>query len=258
MSQEHFALECSANGCLLRDLNSTNGTTVNGNRVSQSALNDGDVILAGESRFSVSISGAKGATPAAWGSDSESTDIPEITKEQVLEYFRQTGEPLFAIVDAARDPMILALLAQSDTENQSLYAGPNGAKLAAVAPYLVRLPSDCSLLKSLVEHGWGENWGVFLTCNQPFSDVRKHLRRFLMVQNDEGKKVYFRFYDPRILRVFLPTCLPGQAAEFFGPISSFFAEDETAKQLLRFASASGGQMETVRMTDDAVSATVQK
>jgi hypothetical protein len=34
----------------------------------------------------------------------------------------------------------------------------------------------------------------------------------------------FRFYDPRVLSVFLPTCLPEQITEMFGPVTHFFVE----------------------------------
>jgi hypothetical protein len=54
----------------------------------------------------------------------------------------------------------------------------------------------------------------------------KHLRKFLIVQSEEGKEMYFRYYDPRVLRVFLPTCEPAQLKEFFGPIEAFLAENE--------------------------------
>ncbi len=32
----------------------------------------------------------------------------EVIKERIIEYFRQLREPLFAILDAARDPLVLA------------------------------------------------------------------------------------------------------------------------------------------------------
>ena len=38
--------------------------------------------------------------------------------------------------------------------------------------------------------------------------------------------MYFRFYDPRVLRIFLPTCDAAQLKEFFGPVAHFICEDE--------------------------------
>jgi hypothetical protein len=38
------------------------------------------------------------------------------------------------------------------------------------------------------------------------------------------ERMYFRFYDPRVLHVFLPTCTPAQKREFLGLISGIFHE----------------------------------
>src|SRR5215469_2099730 len=55
MSGLHFSIECTGDSCWVRDLNSTNGTWVNGQRVSEAALIDGDEIAAGEATFTVRI-----------------------------------------------------------------------------------------------------------------------------------------------------------------------------------------------------------
>lgn len=175
-------------------------------------------------------------------------DLPlDGVQSQAFEHFRQLPQPLFAILDAARDPMVLVLLMQSDNEYQSLYEGEKGDTLAAVAPYLVKLPADSRLLRKLIALGWGQSWGIYLTCDQSFKDVRKHFRKFLMVKTDEGKEVYFRFYDPRVLRVFLPTCIPKEAEQFFGPVTAFYLEDEQPDNLLRIPVDNKGAKEIVQL-----------
>ena len=57
--------------------------------------------------------------------------------------------------------------------------------LADVAPYLVRFRKDSGLLSRLVEEGWGRSWGVFFTSSQSMKNVRRHFRRFLLVEEDE-------------------------------------------------------------------------
>ena len=52
-------------------------------------------------------------------------------------------------------------------------------------------------------------------------------------EKDE-KEVYFRFYDPRVLRTFLPTCTPEETTEFFGPVRSYLVEAEEPETLLIF------------------------
>ena len=143
-----------------------------------------------------------------------------------------------AILDAARDVRIPALLTQSNGEHQSLYEGEEGDKLAQVAPYLARLDKDSLLLASLFFQGWGNNWA------EPESPrlqaVRRHLRHFLEVEMPDGKQVYFRFYDPRGLRTFLPTCNADESNQFFGPIKHYLIEDEQPDKLLQFTNSGHG------------------
>ena len=149
---------------------------------------------------------------------------------------RTEGEPLFVVLDAARDPAVLELLRRGGQEHQMLYAGRRGEHLAAVAPYLVRLPPGSPLLDALLERGRGASWGVYLTCDLPFAEVRRHLRRFLVAETEDGQALYFRFYDPRVLRPYLPSCTPAELGAFFGPVSSFWVEGASgrAAPLLRF------------------------
>src|SRR4051794_30067781 len=55
LSRDHFLIEISPPRCELRDLGSTNGTFVNGERVDQARLTSGDKILAGSSIFAVQV-----------------------------------------------------------------------------------------------------------------------------------------------------------------------------------------------------------
>jgi len=55
VSGRHAMVECTRDGCRLLDLNSTNGTWLNGSRVVDAELLDGDMILAGRTVFRVTI-----------------------------------------------------------------------------------------------------------------------------------------------------------------------------------------------------------
>src|SRR5262249_36585829 len=152
--------------------------------------------------------------------------------QDALEVLRGVQEPLFALLDAARDPRVLQLLRASGEQYQSLYEGPKGEELAEFAPYLVSLPPGSQLHQVLVREGGGERWGACHTCPQPFKEVRGPFRRFLLVKNHDGRELYFRFYDPRVLRIFLPTCTPEETAQFFGPVSCFLLEAEDPQRLV--------------------------
>ena len=236
LSSMHFEVALDGNECRLRDLKSTNGTLLNGQRTNETALRDGDMIVAGETIFRVRM-----LIGTARGSDS-GPPLPTDTTMQLrlLTLLRTKYQPLYAIIDAARDIRIPALLTQSKEEQQSLYEGVEGDKLAQVAPYLVRAEKDSLLLASLVFEGWGNSWGVFLSCPGEFQQVRQHLRHFLEAQLPDGKQVYFRFYDPRVLRVFLPACTAEETNQFFGTIKHYLMEDEQPDKLLQFDNTGHG------------------
>lgn len=253
MSNVHFALEWRGTSCFLQDQGSRFGTQVNGTRVTDTVLVDGDQIMAGQTKFVVRFTGASAAqvpmlAPAVAASPDFATptkagDVPtataaelgkQVVHEHVLGYLRGMKDPLYAILDAARQEDVPALLEGSKLQYQSLYEGIEGQAMADAAPYLVRLTPESPLLETLVRRGWGDSWGIYLTSLAPFAEVRKHFRRFLLVKLADGEEVYFRYYDPRVLRVFLPTCTPQEAAQFFGPIVGFLAEDQEIEKAQEF------------------------
>ena len=234
MSAVHFEVACEDKGCMLRDLDSTNGTWVNGARVTTVPLANGDTVVAGETTFAVQIIAEQAEAPAAVAA---AAPTPQ---QKLLAMLRGEFQPLYAVLDAAREPEVLKVLVESKEECRSLYEGAQGAQLAHFAPYLVRLPKESPLLETLVEKGWGNSWGVYLTCASELQEVRQHLRRFLEAQLPEGKQVYFRFYDPRVLRVFLPTCTAYETNQFFGPIKHYLMEDDKPDKLLQFGSTDKG------------------
>ncbi|MGK3995341.1 DUF4123 domain-containing protein [Sorangium sp. So ce1024] len=246
LSALHFSVERIDGSYLLRDLGSRNGTQVNRERAREVPLRDGDEIRAGATLFTVVRRESNGrCSPTRPAPPSRrtrrtvavATGAPYAASARAR--LRQERSPLFAVLDAARDPRIRLLLVEADEQTASLYTGFQGELLADISPTLVHLPPESPLLDALVDSGWGDGWGVFLTSNRPFGDVRKHLRRFLLVESGTGKQQYFRFYDPRVLRRFLPTCSPPKVEALFEEIESFAMEAEDPGKLLRFTARGG-------------------
>ena len=123
---------------------------------------------------------------------------------------------------------------------QCLYDGDSAVNLARWAPYLIRLQPNSPLLRVLIEKGWGKGWASYLTTTSPFEEVRKHFRKFLMVQIEQGKEVYFRFYDPRVMRDFLPTANNAELTIFFGPVSEWIIEGPEGEELLKIRNSPAG------------------
>jgi len=130
------------------------------------------------------------------------------------------------IVDGARDREVYSQLTNSYLDYSCLYAGELSADLERASPYLVQLEFEDRYTRRLLNHALGNNWGVFLKCAETMSYLRRHLRKFLRVRDPRGNFMAFRYYDPRVLRVYLPTCTPEELKFIFGPIQSFYIEDE--------------------------------
>jgi hypothetical protein len=279
VSRIHFGIKHDGQTIRIKDLGSTHGTTVNGVPLTGGVLTDGDLIIAGSTALRVKISERAGPAVApaeggsGWPAEALPTEVGGVVAEtgeravlgedaslhdRVLEVLRAQPAPLFAILDAARDPLVYLRITECPEPKQSLYEGPEAVRLSFVAPYLISLPKDSPFLEKLVREGWGKAWGVYLTCDRPFDEVRRHLRHFLMVEV-EGKrqKMVFRFYDPRVLRTFLPTCTSEEIAEFFGPLDRILLESADPNKMLEFGRKQGGLSATTH-TAAVVSTPVHK
>jgi hypothetical protein len=158
--------------------------------------------------------------------------------EQILQVLfpvkKQNARSVWMILDGARDERIYRYLKTCNLDYLCLYTGKLPIELQYVAPYLLELPSNSKTARELIDMAWGNNWGIFLSIDD-FSKLRPHLRKFLKVKDESGKKLLFRFYDPRVMRVFLPTCSSEQLREFFGPIAIFHVEDDHGSMLKSFS-----------------------
>ena len=133
-----------------------------------------------------------------------------------------------AVIDAACDPRIIDMLRATGLEKACLFSGTLSPALQAAAPYLVHLAPGAKLAQEIFDFGLGENW--FTLCivqpNVTLMQLRKHLRTLLRVRDEEGRRFLFRFYDPRVLRIYLPTCTPSEATRVFGPTQAFVCADD--------------------------------
>lgn len=135
----------------------------------------------------------------------------------------------YALVDAARDERIYPALLKADCPWLCIYRGDAAVTMAEVAPYLVTLQPRARFTWWLLDNGWAHSWAVFLHAIVGPDRLQAHFRRLTMAQLPDGKKVYFRFYDPRVLRIYLPTCTPAELETVFGPVERFVMEDDEGK-----------------------------
>ena len=66
------------------------------------------------------------------------------------------------------------------------------------------------------------------------AQLRRHCKKFLRVRTEDHRVLMFRFYDPRVLSVFLPTCDARQYRALLGPMQRLLVEVDEGKALQVF------------------------
>jgi hypothetical protein len=147
---------------------------------------------------------------------------------------QNSKEQFYAILDGARDKLIYSSIMNSDSKYLCLYSGELAPDLAEAAPYLVKLEMNDTFTLWLIENGWGKSWGIFFKSDAQFHELRKHFRQFLMVRDDKNNLLYFRYYDPRVLRAYLPTCNEEELMMIYGIVACYYAEGENPNLIDQF------------------------
>lgn len=241
LSGLHFSVECDGSQCRIRDLGSSNGTFVNGSRITEQVVQEGDSVVAGGSTFCVhldqlpDITGVGlpriATTPthvrvSAMPSGDTGYSAAEIA---LLGALYAPGEGVFAVVDASRDSRIPTFLD----------AGGEIHLPIGETAFLAALPAESRLVHVLIKDGWGRGWGFYGTSKAGLETVRAHFTNFVNLQTSSGSAMTFRFWDPRVLRALVPAMPPEEADAFFGPCERIIVEAEKPATALEFSRSPG-------------------
>ena len=141
---------------------------------------------------------------------------------------------IYVVLEGASVPGLRTKLFEMRPQHVCLYRGELEPDIAEVAPYLIRMIQGTEFSNWVLTEGWGKHWGIFAQSRYSFEEMRKHFRLFLTVHDETGKPLLFRFYDPRVLRTFLPTCNSEELKKFFGIVMNFAVEDEDPQTMLNY------------------------
>ena len=111
-------------------------------------------------------------------------------------------------------------------EFECLFTGDLAEELEDVAPYLGCLASLGPETQAVVEDLLARHLGILVTLPPPtgndeppsFAQVHRHFRKFNVVYGPEGKPLFFRYYDPRVIVDVLKVLDEQQLKAFFGPV----------------------------------------
>jgi hypothetical protein len=170
--------------------------------------------------------------------------------DRLLRALTMPATSLHAVIDGAACPELLDRLDREQPDHVCLYRGDLEPEVAHVAPWLVRLDPTSDFAHWLVGEGWGRAWFTLVLGTQALQVLRSQFRRLLMVQLPDRRIVYFRFYDPRVLRLYLPECGPGEAEAVIGTQLAFITEAPDPDSLLLFRRTPQGIDSAIRRLDD--------
>lgn len=111
----------------------------------------------------------------------------------------------YLVIDATVRRQVMGLfdLDAFDLPIECLFSGAAAEDLAEVAPYLVdlTLPRDgpTRFHRTFFSKQWQDGMGVLLRTEADFPQLRKHLRRFTRTANEDGRSMYFRFWEPGVM-----------------------------------------------------------
>jgi hypothetical protein len=107
---------------------------------------------------------------------------------------------------------------------ESLFTGDLAIELADVGPWLAQVATQAPAARGAVVDLLQRQAAVLVVMgpaaggapSPSFAQVHRHFRKFNVVYDPEGKPLFFRYYDPRVVLDVLRVMTPAQLAAFFG------------------------------------------
>lgn len=155
----------------------------------------------------------------------------------------QRGEQLYTIVDACQDKeLVFEAKTKFNQPIRSLFSGAGTESMADYAPYFIPIDLSNEYLERWCE-SWGKNAGIMIVSDAHSTALYRHMRDIFVVKDEKGQEYFFRFYDPRNLRVFLPNCDLRDLLTFLGPIRCLYCESDPSDKIISYQHTNTGLVE---------------
>jgi hypothetical protein len=229
LSRRHFEITVESEVCRIVDLGSRNGIAVNGVRAYQATVRTGDTVQAGDIVFRLETT--SDVHPIFVTTAPSLNATVRINGEQTLlgslanAVRAHPPDRLYALIDGAQAFELAFAARLMGHDLFTLFSGTLAHTVAQVGPCLVAIDEPSAFLEKWVAQ-IGRHAGILFESPADLPELCAHLRSAFVATDEEGQEYFFRFYDPRVLRAFLPTCRLGELAEFFGPVTRWIVEQE--------------------------------
>ena len=154
--------------------------------------------------------------------------------QKLKNYLFSETTRLYCILDGASVEDLPMRLYETNTPNYCLFRGELEPDVLYAAPYVAMLLPGSSFSEWVFKESPGNHWGIFAHCRYSLKEMRRHCRALINVYDEKGNPMIFRYYDPRVLRKFLPTCTNNEIVTLFGKIETLFAETEDGNTLTAY------------------------
>lgn len=145
----------------------------------------------------------------------------------------ETGQ-VHGLIDASCDPLIATTLEAFPEAARCLFDGETGEDLREVAPWLVRFERHGPAWDWFTHEGWGANWGILVISRLVLPALKARLKLPLRVEDETGKRFFFKYYRPGHLNTYLPAMDEAQRHTMFSGADAFLAEapDDPSRVLI--------------------------
>lgn len=148
--------------------------------------------------------------------------------------------PQYTLLDPARMGSDFGKAYDLSIEGIALRTSIQPEDFETITPHLLPCEVESQLYNWITTDGKGDSWGIFVKSELDLEPLVEQLQKLLIVSMEtNGRWVYFRFYDPRVLRGFLPGCEKKQLEELFTGVESFYCEAEDDDFQMHFSLEKG-------------------
>jgi hypothetical protein len=154
--------------------------------------------------------------------------------QKLKNYLFSETTRLYCILDGASVDALPMRLYETNTPNYCLFRGELEPDVLYAAPYVAVLLPGSTFSEWVFSESSGKHWGIYAHCRYSIKEMRRHCRALINVYDEKGNPLIFRYYDPRVLRKFLPTCNGDELETLFGKIETLFAETEDGNTLTAY------------------------
>lgn len=170
--------------------------------------------------------------------------------QEIRRFLFDQNTRLYCVLDGVMVKNLPIKLRESQVPHHCILTGELTPDVVHAAPYLAYLSPDSKFADAVLSEAFGKSYGIFFHSRRSLLEMRRHFRSLHEAYDERGNPLKFRYYDPRVLRAFLPTCNAGELKTLFGDVDQFFIESNEVGGVVRYR-VSDGKLDIKELNSEA-------